>query len=209
MDPFIGEIRIFTGNFAPTGWFLCQGQVLPISAYQALFAIIGTTYGGNGSSNFQLPNLQGRMPIGAGQSSFGTIYNLGQVGGSENITLTVSNMPAHTHVATFTPAANPTPPTANAALQAGSGYGSNVNPTGNYICNVTDSGGQNDPLFAPKASAGTLGNVAGLSVTLTGGAYGGSVALTPTGNGSPFNPISPYLGINYIIAYNGIFPSRG
>jgi microcystin-dependent protein len=100
MDPFIGEIRIFTGNFAPTGWFLCQGQLLPISAYQALFAIIGTFYGGNGTSNFQLPNLQGRFPIGVGMAPSGQIYNIGQIGGVEQIQLTINNMPSHSHLAT-------------------------------------------------------------------------------------------------------------
>ena len=209
MDPFIGEIRIFCGNFAPTGWFLCQGQLLPISAYQALFAIIGTFYGGNGTSNFQLPNLQGRFPVGVGQSPSGQIYNIGQIGGVEQIALTLNNIPSHNHNATFTPTTSPTPPTATANLQAGSGSGTSQTPTGNYICNVTDSGGQTDGIYSPTGQAGTLGNVAGLSVTLSGGAYGGTVAVQNAGNGVPFAPTPLYVAFSYIIAYNGIFPSRG
>lgn len=206
MDPFIGEIRIFAGNFAPTGWFLCQGQLLPISAYQALFAIIGTFYGGNGTSNFQLPNLQGRFPIGVGTSPSGQIYDIGQVGGTEQVTLTLSSLPTHTHLATFAPGTSQ--PTVNVSMQAGSGTGTTQTPNGNYICNVTDSGGNTDGIFAPAGSAGTLGNVAGVSATVSGG-FGGTVTVQTTGNGLPVQTVSPYLGITYIIAYNGVFPSRG
>ena len=140
MDPFIGEIRIFTGNFAPTGWFLCQGQLLPISSYQALFAIIGTFYGGNGTSNFQLPNLQGRFPIGRGNGASGQIYNIGQIGGVEQISLTINNLPTHTHLATFTPGGG-----GSSSLMASPNAGNSSSPAGNYLANGTDPGGSFRP----------------------------------------------------------------
>jgi microcystin-dependent protein len=95
--PFIGEIRIWAGNFAPTGWALCNGQLLPISQNTALFSILGTAYGGNGSSNFALPDLQGRVPMQPGQGQGLTPRVRGEALGSEARTLTVLEVPAHTH----------------------------------------------------------------------------------------------------------------
>ena len=96
-DPFIGEIRLFTGNFAPTGWALCDGQLLPISQNTALFSILGTTYGGDGRSNFALPNLQARMPMGAGNGPGLTPRNLGDMAGEATHTLSTTEMPQHSH----------------------------------------------------------------------------------------------------------------
>lgn len=209
MDPFVGEIRIFTGNFAPTGWFLCQGQILPISAYQALFAIIGTTYGGNGTSNFQLPNLQGRFPIGAGQSPFGTNYNLGQAGGVEQVALTINNLPAHTHVATFTPTGGGAP-TVNVTVNGSSAAAGTSAPAGNYLAGLASGGSaRSGELYVANPAPSSLGAIAGVSATASGGITGGTVANAATGNSLPFSPTPSYQGINYIIAYNGIFPSRG
>ena len=96
-QPLLGEIYMFGGNFAPRGFFLCNGQLLPISQYTALFSILGTTYGGNGTTNFALPNLQGRVPIHAGTGSGLSTYILGQTGGAESVTLTSSQIPSHNH----------------------------------------------------------------------------------------------------------------
>src|SRR4249919_3080608 len=96
-DQFVGEIRIFAGNFAPTGWALCQGQLLPISQNTALFSLLGTYYGGNGQTTFALPNLQDSAPLGAGQGSGLTERVLGETGGTENVTLLQTEMPAHSH----------------------------------------------------------------------------------------------------------------
>src|SRR5207302_608730 len=99
-NPFVAEIRIFAGNFAPTGWATCNGQILPISQNTALFSLLGTTYGGDGKSTFALPNLQGSAPIHVGGNQPGnglSVYDLGQVGGSANITLLTSQMPSHPH----------------------------------------------------------------------------------------------------------------
>ncbi len=95
-DPYVGEIRLFGGNFAPEGWKFCDGQLLLISDFEVLFTIIGTTYGGDGQNNFALPNLCGRFPVHMGASG-GATYTLSQLGGVENVTLAPSQMPVHTH----------------------------------------------------------------------------------------------------------------
>ena len=91
-QPYVGEIRMFAGNFAPAGWMFCEGQLLPISEYETLFNLIGTTYGGDGQSTFALPDLRGRLPL-----HFGNGFTLAETGGAEQITLTTSQIPAHTH----------------------------------------------------------------------------------------------------------------
>ncbi|GFN33781.1 phage tail protein [Paenibacillus xylaniclasticus] len=98
MEPYIGEIRMFAGNFAPSGWHICDGSILPISENEALFSLIGTTYGGDGQTTFALPDLRGRVPVGQGMNSAtGTTYTLGQKAGTETVTLTSNELPAHIH----------------------------------------------------------------------------------------------------------------
>jgi microcystin-dependent protein len=109
-DPFVAEIRIFPFNFAPRGWAWCDGQLLPLSQNTALFSLLGTTYGGNGKSNFALPDLQGSAPMHPGQGPGLSLYDLGETGGSETVSLLESEMPAHTHFLTGTAS----PPPANA-----------------------------------------------------------------------------------------------
>ncbi|HLJ50886.1 MAG TPA: tail fiber protein [Bryobacteraceae bacterium] len=99
MDPFVAEIRIFTGNFAPTGWAQCDGQLLPLSQNTALFSLLGTTYGGDGKSNFALPNLQGCAPMQAGQGPGLSVRDLGETAGEPTVTLLQTEMPAHPHTA--------------------------------------------------------------------------------------------------------------
>ena len=98
-SPFIGQITLFAGNFAPRGWAFCNGQLLSIAQNTALFSILGTTYGGNGQTTFALPDLRGRVPVHAGQGPGLSNYDLGQQGGAESVTLTTAQMPAHTHPA--------------------------------------------------------------------------------------------------------------
>jgi len=95
-QPYVGEIRMFAGNFAPDGWMFCSGQVLPIADYEVLFQLIGTTYGGDGQNTFALPDLRGRLPLHQG-SNGGVTYTLGENGGAEAVTLTSQQMPSHTH----------------------------------------------------------------------------------------------------------------
>ena len=96
-EPYVGEIRMFAGNFAPAGWMFCEGQTLPISENEILFQLIGTTYGGDGESTFNLPNLASRVPIHMGTGASGVTYQIGEMAGSESVTLTTQQIPIHTH----------------------------------------------------------------------------------------------------------------
>src|SRR4026209_652684 len=96
-QPYVGEIRMFAGNFAPAGWMFCEGQLLPISENETLFQLIGTTYGGDGQETFALPDLRSRAPIHKGTGSDGTTYQIAETGGVETVTLTVQQIPAHSH----------------------------------------------------------------------------------------------------------------
>ena len=106
-DPFVAEIRIFPFNFAPKGWAWCDGQLLPLSQNTALFSLLGTTYGGNGKSNFALPDLQGRAPMHPGQGPGLSLHDLGETGGSETVSLLESEIPSHSHTAVGTTATTP------------------------------------------------------------------------------------------------------
>jgi microcystin-dependent protein len=138
-QPYVGEIRMFAGNFAPAGWMFCEGQLLPISEYETLFNLIGTTYGGDGQSTFALPDLRGRIPL-----HFGNGFTLAETGGVETVTLTVSQIPAHSHplLASSSPGNANTPvgnltaesPTINVYIQDVTN--SNMNPAA-----ITSTGG--------------------------------------------------------------------
>ncbi len=120
-QPYVGEIRIFAGNFAPAGWMFCEGQLLPISEYETLFNLIGTTYGGDGQSTFALPDLRGRLPL-----HFGNGFTLAETGGVETVTLTVSQIPAHTHALLASTALASLPDPANAVTAQSRTVGTNL-----------------------------------------------------------------------------------
>ena len=134
MDPFVAEIRIFTGNFAPIGWALCDGQLMPISQNTALFSLLGTTYGGDGKSTFALPNLQGCVPMQAGQGPGLSLRDLGETGGEQTVTLLVTEMPAHSHTVQCLSAGEGDNSPQN-AVWAGGGRGAPpiYTPTGNNV----------------------------------------------------------------------------
>lgn len=163
-EPFLGEVRMFGGNFAPRGWMLCEGQLLPIAQYQALFSLLGTTYGGDGRTTFALPDLRGRVAIAPGTGPGLSTYREGQKGGTENTTLNQQNLPAHGH---------------------------------------------NVPSLAvdPNSNASTL-TQGSTSVVTVGNAATGTVNTANAGGGQAINNVQPYLSVNYIIAVQGIFPSR-
>src|SRR5262249_11741754 len=129
-NPFLAEIRIFTGGFAPKGWAQCDGQLMPISQNTALFSLLGTTYGGNGTSNFALPNLQGCAPMQAGQGPGLTLRDLGETSGEQTVTLLQTEMPAHSHTAQGAPAGGQPSPKNNDWGQAGKGLGFLYAPSG-------------------------------------------------------------------------------
>jgi microcystin-dependent protein len=213
-SPFIGQIQAFGFNFAPRGWMTCAGQAISISQNTALFSLLGTTYGGNGQTTFQLPDLQGRVAVGQGNGPGLSAYVIGQKAGSENTQLSIANMPAHTHLATFTSGGGGSAPTITASLKASTlAATSNVPGTGG----ATTLGApqfsnaarvvQTVPAYVVDAAPTVA--LTGLSVAITGGSVGsGTVTNAPTGNGVPFSNLSPYLCINYSIAIQGLFPSR-
>ncbi|MDB5678686.1 phage tail protein [Sphingomonas bacterium] len=180
---YLGQIVQFGFQFAPQGFQYCNGATLPISQYSALFSLLGTQYGGNGTQTFQLPNLNGRAAIGQFQSPGTSNYVIGQSGGSESATLNITNLPAHTHTGTLS--ANQTKATLQTP-QAGALLARAADPS---------SAGSTPEIYVPAGTAGT-------QVAL------GGVVTNPTGNNVPFSIIQPYLTINYCIATSGIYPSR-
>jgi len=181
MEGTIGEIRMFAGNFAPRNWAFCQGQIMSIAQNTALFSILGTTYGGNGQTTFALPDLRSRVPVGTGQGPGLSPYQLGQVAGNENTTLTVGNLPAHNHSFSTT-----------ATMPCHAGAGNADTPTGNIPAGSASAENY-------TAASAANGNMAPLTVSGNTG---------PAGSNQPFNNVQPYLGMNYIICLFGIFPSR-
>lgn len=183
-DPTIGEITMFGGTFAPRSWAFCNGQLLPISNYTALFSIIGTIYGGDGRTTFGLPNLQGRAPRGQGTGPGLQPVAIGQVGGAEEIALSINNLPNHSH-----------PHTHAASVHGEARLADEAAPTDNVFALASENiyhdvdENQQDVLMHPN------------TVTLT-------TDSTPAGGGIPFSNLNPFLGTNFIIALEGIFPSR-
>ncbi len=170
-QPVLGEIRMFAGNFPPKYWALCNGQLLPIMQNQALFSIIGTYYGGNGVTNFALPDLRGRVPVHKGQGSNISPIVLGELSGSETTTLTINQMPAHIHT----------------------------------VASVTSIGNQKSPNGNLPANTKTLDKeYSNQSATVTMN----SQVVGSTGGNQPINTMPPYSVVTFIIATQGIFPSR-
>ena len=162
MEPFLGQIMMVGFNFAPRGWALCDGQILPIAQNQSLFSLLGTTYGGDGRTSFALPDLRGRAP-----THFASGFNLGTRAGEENHILTAGEVPAHTH-------------TVNASSQSPQ----EDDPAGNYLATGANA-------YTPTPDG-----------VMTGG------VVTPAGSNQGHNNMQPYQVINFVIALQGLFPSR-
>src|SRR5436189_4257733 len=147
-QPYVGEIRMFAGNFAPAGWMFCEGQLLPISENETLFNLIGTTYGGDGQSTFALPDCRGRLPIHNGTDNGGNTYQLGEKAGSESVTLTVQQIPAHNHPVTAASTnGGQSTPVNNifAAVQSGNQMYNDQDPTGAMHANAVGPTGGSQP----------------------------------------------------------------
>ncbi|GAA4167872.1 phage tail protein [Gryllotalpicola koreensis] len=166
--PYVGEIRVFAGSYAPTGWALCDGSELQISDNEVLFQLIGTTYGGDGVTTFNLPDLRGRIPLGAGSSAGLTTRVLGETGGAEAVLVLPTQLPAHAH-----------------GFAAG-GAATTSSPAGNVYAQASVSG------FAAPG-----GSTVNLAVQ----------TLDTTGSNQPHQNMPPFLGLTFMIAVAGVFPS--
>lgn len=181
MEVFIGTIQPFAFNFAPRNWALCNGQTMSIAQNSAMFSLLGTTYGGNGQTTFNLPNLQGRMPIGMGQGPGLPAYDIGEAAGSPSTVLTSNQMPSHTHTV---------------QVQVG---GAPSNPT--LAPSATNQ-------FLGASVGGTPAAAAIWSDELSSPVHMGGAQAGLTGGNQPMDLMNPYLALNFSIAIMGIFPSR-
>lgn len=180
-DPFVAEIRVFAFNFAPKGWAQCNGQLLPISQNTALFSLLGTTYGGNGSSNFALPNLMGSIPLHVGRNQPGPglpVYDLGEQAGSPTVTLLDTEMPMHAHSPTVTTT-----------------LGTVTTATNNQLAQAASGNFQQNTKGLVYSANPTTVQLPVQSLGLAGGSQ-------------PHNNMMPTLFLNYCIAMQGVFPAR-
>lgn len=179
-DPYIGQISFFGFNFAPVNWAQCNGQLMSISQNVALFSLLGTYYGGNGTSTFALPNLQGTVPIGMGTSTTGTTYTIGETGGAESVTLMAATVPQHTHtLSAANTKANANTLAANMVPADASGSGKS---------------GSNTQFYAQPSK--------GSQVSLA------PAAISIAGSNQPHNNMQPTLAGTWCIALYGVFPPR-
>ena len=188
-EPFLAEIMIVGFNFAPRGWALCDGQILPINQNQSLYSLLGTTYGGDGRTSFALPDTRGRSVIGVGTGPGLSTIQLGQKSGVENRTLSTSNMPSHNHAATTTVAAT--------ATAHANSIGNIDAPAGNVWASLDreDTYSSATPNVTMNAAAIT---VAATATTTTGNA----------GSGTSFSIRDPYIAMHWLIQISGLYPSR-
>jgi microcystin-dependent protein len=174
MTPYIAQVMTVGFNFAPKGWQLCNGQLLAINQNQALFSILGTTYGGNGTQNFGLPDLRGRAPIHWGTGPGQPDYALGEMGGTQNTTLLSNNLPLHNHI-----------------MSVYNNAGNKSTPASNVLAKGALIGASNASIYSTTANT-----------TMAPG------TLSANGGSQPFPILQPYLAVNYVIALQGIFPTR-
>lgn len=195
VEPLLSQINLFGANFAPRGWAFCQGQLLSIAQNTALFSLLGTTFGGNGTTTFALPDLRGRFPLGTGQGPGLPNINIGQMSGTPSTTLLISNMPAHNHLADVTNLTSI--PSATAATATTNIPGNTVVPA--QLPKI-GSGPTAQPIngYAPQDN----------SANLATGKVGGTLNINIAGGSQPFSIMNPYLGMNYVIALEGVYPSR-
>jgi microcystin-dependent protein len=179
MEGYLAEVKLFAGNFEPKGWAFCNGQILAIAANTALFSLLGTTFGGNGQTTFGLPDLRGRVPISPGQGPGLPSVDPGEVSGEWNHTLNINEMPAHNHPA-------------QGQINAQSGPG--------------DAGGPTNAYPAASTARDNIYNTGTFDTKMK--SDGVQVTVGTSGGSQPHNNMQPYLGLNYIICTQGLYPSR-
>jgi len=185
-DPYLGEIRMFGGNYAPLGWAFCDGELLSISENDALFTLLGTTYGGDGVTTFGLPDLRSRSPIGWGTGPGLSTIGLGELAGTENVSLTLAQLPAHSH-----------------------GAQAQISIPAVESSNNVQSAPAATTRLGPVAANGRAGTLYSTDPATTNLApFSSPVTLSSTGGSQPLPVRDPGLGINFIIALQGIFPPR-
>lgn len=190
MEGYIAEMRYFASNFAPRNWALCAGQLLAISTNTALFSLLGTTYGGDGRTTFALPDARGRFLLSPGQSPGTSNYSLGEKSGSQSVTLTLQNLPSHTHSIMSSSVNGTLTPTGSSETSSNEPTGRNFG-SGDGI-NPYSQGGTPDTTLAPG------------SITISSNA----ITIGTSGASQPVPILNPYLGLNVVICQYGIFPSR-
>lgn len=191
-EPFLGEIRMVGFNFAPRGWAFCQGQTMSISQNTALFSLLGTTFGGDGVTTFKLPDYQGRSPVGMGNGVGLTPIVQGEVSGAENVTLTSNQMPMHTHAVAQL--------TTSVAIPTNTTAGASKTPSNTSVLSTTNDTAAGAEVDIYSAGPGTS-TLQPFNAPVTG-------QINPAGGSQPFPIRNPFLGTNFIIALEGIFPSR-
>lgn len=196
MEVFIGTIQSFAFDFAPQDWALCAGQLVSVNQNQALYALIGTRYGGDGVQTFQLPDLRGRLPLGQGNGTNLAQRVIGQFSGAESVAATLANLPAHTHdVSTLTAATSvQLASVANNALTTPS--------TANAFIGASVAAGPGSAAIYSDQQGANPVTLQGVSTRVTG-------TIAPAGQGLPMPTMNPFLVINFSIALSGIFPTRG
>ncbi|HKT28406.1 phage tail protein [Dyella sp.] len=203
-DPYIGEIRFVGFTFAPVGWAQCAGNLISIVQNQALFALLGTVYGGNGQSTFGLPDLRGRSPVGTGTGMGLATVDPGEMGGSESIQLTLSNLPAHTHTAQSSGSLSVSGSVSVPACSSPTSGTVTATPGATTVLGSVSAGGRPGELYTTTAANTNL-----KPFTLQSNGTLPAINVGTTGASQPFSVQSPYLGLTAIISMQGIFPTRG
>lgn len=201
MDEFMGVIKLFAGTFAPQGWAYCDGSLLAINSNQALFSLLGTQFGGDGRTTFALPDLRGRVPVGAGNGPGLTPRPQAQKAGAEAVTLTPPQLPAHNHTSGAVTVAVTNAGTVDVPVNTEAGVGSVSGPTGILSADATSG---------TYTSAAADGKYANKGLAVQGTQVTATVAPTTgvTGSSQPVSIVQPFTAINYIICTQGIYPSR-
>ncbi len=200
-DPFLGEIKAVGFTYAPVGWAKCWGQLVPVQQNAALYSLLGTYYGGDGMNNFGLPDLRGRTIIGEGTGVGLTTRNIGEKGGYESVTLSINNLPPHTHAAEIGGTVE-----ATFAQDASTTGATDQSPAGKIPAASQTADSRPDPIhsYIDPTQKNTQMASGSVSIDMSDAA----IAVESTGGGQPIINMQPYLVLNYIIATEGVYPPR-